>query len=60
MTIGVLLMLIFPGASTVQVLYLVQLPISLGGNFGLLLAAAFSHIGDVSIILNIIFIIYSS
>lgn len=49
MTTGVLLMLIFPGASTVQVLYLVQIPISLGGNFGLLLAAAFSHIGDVSI-----------
>lgn len=49
MTTGVLLMLLFPGASTVQVLYAVQLPMSLGGNFGLLLAAAFSHIGDVSI-----------
>lgn len=48
MTTGVLLMLLFPGASTVQVLYAVQLPMSLGGNFGLLLAAAFSHIGDVS------------
>ncbi|CAB3250731.1 unnamed protein product [Arctia plantaginis] len=47
MTTGILLMLIFPGASTVQVLYVVQLPMSLGGNFGLLLAAAFSHIGDV-------------
>ncbi|XP_049871292.1 proton-coupled folate transporter-like isoform X1 [Pectinophora gossypiella] len=47
MTIGVLLMLTFPGASTVQVLYAVQIPISMGGNFGLLLAAAFSHIGDV-------------
>ncbi|XP_037296931.1 proton-coupled folate transporter [Manduca sexta] len=47
MTTGVLLMLIFPGASTIQVLYVVQIPISLGGNFGLLLAAAFSHIGDV-------------
>ncbi|KAH9639435.1 hypothetical protein HF086_002124 [Spodoptera exigua] len=47
MTTGVILMLIFPGASTVQVLYAVQLPISLGGNFGLLLAAAFSHIGDL-------------
>ncbi|KAJ8724425.1 hypothetical protein PYW08_015899 [Mythimna loreyi] len=47
MTTGVILMLIFPGASTVQVLYAVQLPMSLGGNFGLLLAAAFSHIGDV-------------
>ncbi|CAD0200392.1 unnamed protein product [Chrysodeixis includens] len=47
MTTGVLLMLLFPGASTVQVLYAVQLPMSLGGNFGLLLAAAFSHIGDV-------------
>jgi MFS family permease len=48
MTTGVLLMLIFPGASTAQVLYMVQIPISLGGNFGLLLAAAFSYIGDVS------------
>lgn len=48
MTTGLLLMLTFPGASTVQVLYAVQIPISLGGNFGLLLAAAFSHIGDVS------------
>ncbi|XP_075976300.1 proton-coupled folate transporter-like [Anticarsia gemmatalis] len=47
MTTGVILMLIFPGASTVQVLYAVQIPMSLGGNFGLLLAAAFSHIGDV-------------
>ncbi|CAG9787221.1 unnamed protein product [Diatraea saccharalis] len=47
MTTGVLLMLIFPGANTTQVLYMVQIPISLGGNFGLLLAAAFSHIGDV-------------
>ncbi|RVE43965.1 hypothetical protein evm_011397 [Chilo suppressalis] len=47
MTTGVLLMLIFPGANTAQVLYMVQIPISLGGNFGLLLAAAFSHIGDV-------------
>lgn len=42
-------MLTFPGASTAQVLYVVQIPISLGGNFGLLLAAAFSHLGDVSI-----------
>lgn len=42
-------MLTFPGASTVQVLYAVQIPISLGGNFGLLLAASFSYIGDVSI-----------
>lgn len=49
MTTGVLLMLTFPGASTAQVLYVVQIPISLGGNFGLLLAAAFSHLGDVSI-----------
>ncbi|XP_052748697.1 proton-coupled folate transporter-like isoform X2 [Galleria mellonella] len=47
MTTGVLLMIMFPGASTIQVLYVVQIPISLGGNFGLLLAAAFSHIGDV-------------
>ncbi|XP_041989080.1 proton-coupled folate transporter-like [Aricia agestis] len=47
MTTGVLLMLIFPGANTAQVLYMVQIPISLGGNFGLLLAAAFSHIGDL-------------
>ncbi|CAF4829702.1 unnamed protein product [Pieris macdunnoughi] len=47
MTTGLLLMLTFPGASTLQVLYTVQIPISLGGNFGLLLAAAFSHIGDV-------------
>ncbi|XP_053605776.1 probable peptidoglycan muropeptide transporter SLC46 [Plodia interpunctella] len=47
MTTAVLLMLAFPGASTVQVLYAVQIPISLGGNFGLLLAAAFSYIGDV-------------
>ncbi|KAL4711406.1 hypothetical protein ACJJTC_016160 [Scirpophaga incertulas] len=47
MTTGVLLMLIFPGANTVQVLYMVQIPISLGGNFMLLLAAAFSYIGDV-------------
>ncbi|CAK1544062.1 unnamed protein product [Leptosia nina] len=47
MTTGLLLMLTFPGASTVQVLYAVQIPMSLGGNFGLLLAAAFSHIGDV-------------
>ncbi|XP_050665231.1 proton-coupled folate transporter-like isoform X1 [Leptidea sinapis] len=47
MTTAVLLMLTFPGASTVQVLYAVQIPISLGGNFGLLLAASFSHIGDV-------------
>lgn len=44
----VLLMITFPGASTVQVLYAVQIPMSLGGNFGLLLAAAFSYIGDVS------------
>ncbi|KAI5631099.1 major facilitator superfamily domain-containing protein [Phthorimaea operculella] len=47
MCTSVLLMLTFPGASTVQVLYAVQVPMSLGGNFGLLLAAAFSHIGDV-------------
>ncbi|KAM3967133.1 lysosomal proton-coupled steroid conjugate and bile acid symporter SLC46A3 [Aphomia sociella] len=47
MTTGVLLMITFPGATTLQVLYVVQIPISLGGNFGLLLAAAFSHIGDV-------------
>lgn len=47
MTTGVILMIIFPGASSVQVLYVVQIPISLGGNFGLLLAAAFSHVGDV-------------
>lgn len=49
MTTGVLLLLTFPGASTVQVLYAVQIPMSFGGNFGLLLAAAFSHIGDVSV-----------
>lgn len=48
MTTAVLLLLTFPGASTVQVLYAVQIPMSLGGNFGLLLAAAFSHLGDVS------------
>lgn len=48
MTTGVLLMLTFPGASTAQVLYVVQIPISMGGNFGLLLAASFSYIGDVS------------
>ncbi|XP_045449487.1 proton-coupled folate transporter-like [Melitaea cinxia] len=47
MTTGVLLMLTFPGATTMQVLYAVQIPISLGGNFGLLLAASFSHIGDL-------------
>ncbi|XP_045767417.1 proton-coupled folate transporter-like isoform X1 [Maniola jurtina] len=47
MTTGVLLMLTFPGASTAQVLYVVQIPISMGGNFGLLLAASFSHIGDL-------------
>ncbi|XP_068624425.1 lysosomal proton-coupled steroid conjugate and bile acid symporter SLC46A3-like isoform X1 [Battus philenor] len=47
MTTGVLLLLTFPGASTVQVLYVVQIPISLGGNFGLLLAASFSHVGDI-------------
>ncbi|KPI97492.1 Solute carrier family 46 member 3 [Papilio xuthus] len=47
MTTGVLLMLTFPGASTVQVLYVVQIPMSLGGNFGLLLAASFSHVGDI-------------
>ncbi|KAJ0177811.1 hypothetical protein K1T71_006684 [Dendrolimus kikuchii] len=47
MTTGVILMITFPGASTVQVLYMVQIPISLGGNFGLLLAAAFSHVGDI-------------
>ncbi|XP_072929172.1 lysosomal proton-coupled steroid conjugate and bile acid symporter SLC46A3-like [Epargyreus clarus] len=47
MTTGVLLLLTFPGATTAQVLYVVQIPISLGGNFGLLLAAAFSHIGDL-------------
>lgn len=49
MTTGILLMLAIPGASTAQVLYMVQIPMSLGGNFGLLLAAAFSHLGDVSI-----------
>lgn len=48
MTTGVLLMLTFPGADTKQVLYMVQIPISMGGNFGLLLAASFSYIGDVS------------
>lgn len=48
MTTAVLLMITFPGASTVQVLYAVQIPMSLGGNFGLLMAAAFSHLGDVS------------
>ncbi|XP_046967370.1 proton-coupled folate transporter-like [Vanessa cardui] len=47
MTTGVILMLTFPGANTTQVLYAVQIPISLGGNFGLLLAASFSHIGDL-------------
>ncbi|XP_038217512.1 solute carrier family 46 member 3-like isoform X1 [Zerene cesonia] len=47
MTTAVLLMLTFPGASTVQVLYAVQIPMSIGGNFGLLLAASFSHIGDL-------------
>ncbi|XP_034828573.1 lysosomal proton-coupled steroid conjugate and bile acid symporter SLC46A3-like isoform X3 [Maniola hyperantus] len=46
-TTGVLLMVTFPGASTAQVLYVVQIPISMGGNFGLLLAASFSHIGDL-------------
>lgn len=56
MTIGVLLMLTFPGANTIQVLYAVQIPISLGGNFGLLLAASFSYIGDVSILRIFIFI----
>lgn len=49
MTTGVLLLLTFPGATTAQLLYVVQIPMSLGGNFGLLLAAAFSHIGDVSV-----------
>lgn len=49
MSATVLILLTFPGASTVQVLYAIQIPMSLGGNFGLLLAAAFSHIGDVSI-----------
>ncbi|KAL0881699.1 hypothetical protein ABMA27_001501 [Loxostege sticticalis] len=47
MTMSVLILLIFPGAPTVVVLYAVQIPISIGGNFGLLSAAAFSHIGDV-------------
>ncbi|CAG9579704.1 unnamed protein product [Danaus chrysippus] len=47
MTTGVLLMLTFPGADTKQVLYMVQIPISMGGNFGLLLAASFSYIGDL-------------
>lgn len=47
-TSAVIMMLIFPGASTVLVLYAVQIPIALGGNFGLLLAAAFSYLGDVS------------
>lgn len=56
MTLSVLLMITFPGFSTVQVLYAVQIPMSLGGNFGLLLAAAFSYIGDVSIRFEIIFI----
>ncbi|XP_037867671.1 proton-coupled folate transporter isoform X3 [Bombyx mori] len=46
-TSAVIVMLIFPGASTVLVLYAVQIPIALGGNFGLLLAAAFSYLGDV-------------
>lgn len=46
-TSAVIMMLIFPGASTVLVLYAVQIPIALGGNFGLLLAAAFSYLGDV-------------
>lgn len=49
MSIAVLLLLTFPGANTIQVLYAIQIPMALGGNFGLLLAAAFSHIGDVSI-----------
>ncbi|KAG7310092.1 hypothetical protein JYU34_004631 [Plutella xylostella] len=47
MSTAVLLLVTFHGASTVQVLYAVQIPMSLGGNFGLLLAAAFSYIGDV-------------
>lgn len=47
MTVIVLLLLTFPGFTTMQVLYAVQIPISLGGNFGLLLAAAFSYIGDM-------------
>ncbi|GBP26050.1 Solute carrier family 46 member 3 [Eumeta japonica] len=47
MTFSVILMISIPGLSIVQVLYIVQIPMSLGGNFGLLLAAAFSYIGDV-------------
>ncbi|XP_073952369.1 lysosomal proton-coupled steroid conjugate and bile acid symporter SLC46A3-like isoform X1 [Choristoneura fumiferana] len=47
MTTAVLILVTFPGFSTVQVLYAVQIPMSLGGNFGLMLAAAFCHIGDV-------------
>lgn len=50
MTTAVLFMVTFPGFSTAQVLYAVQIPMSLGGNFGLMLAAAFSHIGDVSFV----------
>lgn len=49
MTTSVLILLMIPGVSTAIVLYAVQIPISVGGNFGLLSAAAFSHIGDVSI-----------
>ncbi|KOB68135.1 Adenylate cyclase [Operophtera brumata] len=52
MSISVLLLLTFPGASTVQALYAIQIPMSLGGTFGLLLAAAFSHIGDVAQVLG--------
>ncbi|XP_063827440.1 probable peptidoglycan muropeptide transporter SLC46 [Ostrinia nubilalis] len=47
MTLTILLLLTFPGAPTWVVLYAVQLPLSMGGNFGLLSAASFSYIGDV-------------
>lgn len=47
MTTCIIFLSIFPGFNAMQTLYAVQIPMSLGGNFGLMLAGAFSHIGDV-------------
>ncbi|XP_063368984.1 proton-coupled folate transporter-like isoform X2 [Cydia amplana] len=47
MTTCIILLSSFPGFNATQTLYAVQIPMSLGGNFGLMLAGAFSHIGDV-------------
>ncbi|XP_048007059.1 solute carrier family 46 member 3-like isoform X2 [Leguminivora glycinivorella] len=47
MTTFIILLSIFPNFNATQTLYAVQIPMSLGGNFGLMLAGSFSHIGDV-------------